>query len=41
FGFLKTTIDYALQHPQVKNEMKDYLITLGKELEQAEPKTKD
>ena len=41
FSFLKTTIDYALQHQQVKNEMKDYLITLGKELEQAEPKTKD
>ena len=33
FGFMKTSIDYALQHPQIKNSMKQYLIDLGKELE--------
>ena len=32
FGFMKTSIDYALRHPQVKDELKDYLIQLGKEL---------
>ena len=32
FGFMKTSIDYALNHPQVKDELKDYLIQLGKEL---------
>ena len=32
FGFMKTSIDYALRHPQVKDDLKDYLIQLGKEL---------
>lgn len=33
YGFMKTSIDYALIHPQVKDEVKDYIIQLGKELE--------
>ena len=33
FGFMKTSIDYALQHPQIKDSMKQYRIDLGKELE--------
>lgn len=33
FGFMKTSIDYALQHPQVKDDLKDYIIELGKKLE--------
>jgi UTP--glucose-1-phosphate uridylyltransferase len=33
FGFMKTSIEYALKHPQVKDDLKDYLINLGKELE--------
>lgn len=33
FGFMKTSIDYALQHPQIKDSMKQYLIDLGKKLE--------
>lgn len=33
FGFMKTSIDYALQHPQVKDDLKDYIIKLGKQLE--------
>ena len=33
FGFMKTSIDYALQLPQIKDSMKQYLIDLGKELE--------
>ncbi|HEM5504125.1 UTP--glucose-1-phosphate uridylyltransferase GalU [Streptococcus suis] len=32
FGFMKTSIDYALQHPQVKDDLKQYLIDLGKKL---------
>ena len=32
FGFMKTSIDYALKHPQVKDDLKSYLIQLGKEL---------
>ena len=36
FGFMKTSIEYALKHPQVKNHLKDYLIDLGKELSGAE-----
>ncbi|MBK8155270.1 MAG: UTP--glucose-1-phosphate uridylyltransferase GalU [Streptococcus sp.] len=33
FGFMKTSTDYALQHPQIKDDMKQYLIDLGKKLE--------
>ncbi|MFM0875364.1 UTP--glucose-1-phosphate uridylyltransferase GalU [Streptococcus suis] len=33
FGFMKTSIDYALQHPQVKDDLKQYLINLGKKLD--------
>ena len=33
FGFMKTSIDYALKHPQVKNDLKQYIIELGKKLE--------
>ena len=37
FGFMKTSIDYALKHPQVKNDLKQYIIDLGKKLEASEP----
>ncbi|AEF26159.1 UTP--glucose-1-phosphate uridylyltransferase GalU [Streptococcus parauberis] len=33
FGFMKTSIDYALKHEQVKDDLKKYIIQLGKELE--------
>ena len=33
FGFMKTSIDYALKHPQVKDDLKQYLIELGHKLE--------
>ncbi|EHJ56661.1 UTP-glucose-1-phosphate uridylyltransferase [Streptococcus urinalis FB127-CNA-2] len=32
FGFMKTSIDYALQHPQVKDDLTKYIIELGQEL---------
>ncbi|BDR58421.1 UTP--glucose-1-phosphate uridylyltransferase GalU [Xylocopilactobacillus apicola] len=32
FGFLKTNIEYGLQHPEVKDELKKYLIELSKKL---------
>ncbi|QWV85665.1 UTP--glucose-1-phosphate uridylyltransferase GalU [Streptococcus parasuis] len=35
FGFIKTSIDYALQHPQVKDDLKQYLIELGKQLDKS------
>ena len=34
FGFMKTSIDYALKHPQVKEDLKAYIIELGKKLDQ-------
>lgn len=37
FGFMKTSIDYALQHPQVKDSLKQYIIDLGKQLETSQP----
>lgn len=32
FGFLKTSIEYGLTHPQVKDELKEYLLSLSEEL---------
>lgn len=33
FGFMKTSIDYALKHPQIKDDLKAYIIKLGQDLE--------
>lgn len=33
FGFLKTTIQYGLKHPQVKEDLRKYILELSKELE--------
>ena len=41
FGFMKTSIDYALKHPQVKNDLKQYIIDLGKKLEASEKATEE
>lgn len=32
FGFMKTSIEYGLTHPEVKYQLKEYLIDLGKKL---------
>lgn len=36
FGFLATSITYGLQHPEMKDKLKDYIIALGESLQQAE-----
>lgn len=33
FGFMKTSIDYALKHPQVKEDLKNYILHISKQLE--------
>ncbi|MDR0847381.1 MAG: UTP--glucose-1-phosphate uridylyltransferase GalU [Lactobacillales bacterium] len=33
FGYVQTNIIYGLQHPQIKDDLHDYIIKLGKELE--------
>lgn len=38
FGFMKTSIDYALTHPQVKDDVKDYIIDLAKQFQTEEEK---
>ncbi|OFI48264.1 UTP--glucose-1-phosphate uridylyltransferase [Floricoccus tropicus] len=38
FGFVETTIEYGLKHPQIKDDLKQYIIKLGKELEGPAPK---
>ena len=40
FGFMKTSIDYALKHPQVKDDLEQYIIELGKKLEEKTKKEK-
>ena len=32
FGFMTTSINYGLTHPEVKYRLKDFIIALGKEL---------
>ncbi len=41
FGFLKTSIEYGLVHPEVKDNLKEYLIELGKELAPAQKEVKE
>lgn len=38
FGWIKTNIQYGLQHPQVKDDLRQYIETLGEQLK-AEDKT--
>ncbi|MFV0558407.1 MAG: UTP--glucose-1-phosphate uridylyltransferase GalU [Enterococcus sp.] len=38
FGFLKTSIEYGLTHPEVKDNLRQYVIDLGKQLDQQTPK---
>lgn len=38
FGYMKTSIEYGLRHPQVAQDLKDYIIKLGKSLEQSNKK---
>lgn len=40
FGFLKTSIEYGLEHPEVKDQLRELIINMGKELEAQENKTK-
>ena len=32
FGFMTTSIEYGLKHPEIKDKLHDYIISLGKEL---------
>ncbi|MFQ8676660.1 MAG: UTP--glucose-1-phosphate uridylyltransferase GalU [Enterococcus avium] len=32
FGFMTTSIEYGLKHPEIKDKLHDYIIALGKEL---------
>lgn len=40
FGFMKTSIEYGLTHPQIKDELKDFIIELGKALDASDKKEK-
>ena len=36
FGYMKTSIEYGLNHPQTKEDLKQYIIDLGKKLSEEE-----
>ncbi len=38
FDYLETSIEYGLKHPEVKDDLKKYIIKLGEELKQSEKK---
>lgn len=40
FGFMRTSIDYGLVHPQIKDDLAEYIIELGKELSQKKQSNK-
>lgn len=40
FGFMKTSIEYGLKHPEVKDSLRDFIITLSKELEKEQAPSK-
>ncbi|MGX6978683.1 UTP--glucose-1-phosphate uridylyltransferase GalU [Vagococcus elongatus] len=40
FGFLKTSIEYGLEHPEVKDQLRELIISMGKELEEQDNKKK-
>lgn len=40
FGFMKTSIEYGLTHPQIKDDLKDFIIELGKALDASDKKEK-
>ncbi|MBM6615943.1 UTP--glucose-1-phosphate uridylyltransferase GalU [Desemzia sp. RIT804] len=40
FGFMQTSIQYGLIHPQIKDDLSQYIIELGKELESKKAKKK-
>jgi len=33
FGYMKTSIEYALEHPELKDDIRKYIIDLGKQLD--------
>lgn len=39
FGFVETTIEYGLNHPQIKDELHDYIIAKAEDLLKSESKT--
>lgn len=40
FGFMKTSIEYGLKHPEVKDNLREYIIELAGELKAADEKKK-
>ena len=32
FGYMKTSIEYGLTHPEIKDELRQYIIALGQKL---------
>ncbi|MBO1307530.1 UTP--glucose-1-phosphate uridylyltransferase GalU [Enterococcus sp. 669A] len=38
FGFMTTSIEYGLTHPEIKDKLADYIVKLGKEIEGSKPK---
>ncbi|MGM0215178.1 UTP--glucose-1-phosphate uridylyltransferase GalU [Enterococcus sp. AZ109] len=38
FGFMTTSIEYGLTHPEIKDKLADYIVKLGKEIEGNKPK---
>ena len=40
-GYLETSIEYGLTHPETKDDLREYIINLGKKLLQANNQQKN
>ena len=38
FGYMQTSIEYGLTHPEIKDDLRRYIIQLGQQLAQEETK---
>ena len=39
-GYLETSIEYGLSHPEIKDELRQYIIKMGAELEKEDKSKK-
>ena len=38
-GYLETSIEYGLSHPQIKDDLRQYIIAMGQKLQNEDKKT--
>ena len=39
-GYLETSIEYGLSHPQIKDDLREYIINMGQKLQKEDKNSK-